>query len=133
MIPKVKSAFIWVKYVVDAAGDVDTAGVVDAAGVIMVFFNDVPLLIISTVLVLVVNKVHRVETRWRDDVKGVTSVKGELLSIAGEIVRNSLKEKQIKNREEMIWQGKKGNELNSELLSSIFQSFFVGPRYLYNR
>lgn len=51
------------KYVVDAAGDVDTAGVVDAAGVIMVFFNDVPLLIISTVLVLVVNKVHRVETR----------------------------------------------------------------------
>lgn len=107
MIPKVKSAFIWVKYVVDAAGDVDTAGVVDAAGVIMVFFNDVPLLIISTVLVLVVNKVHRVETRWRDDVKGVTSVKGELLTIAGEIVRNSLKEKQIKNRDEMIWQGKK--------------------------
>ena len=51
------------KYVVDAADDVDTAGVVDAAGVIMVFFNDVPLLIISTVLVLVVNKVHRVETR----------------------------------------------------------------------
>ena len=75
MIPKVKSAFTRVKYVVDAAGDVDTAGVVDAtgdvdtagvvdaAGVIMVFFNDVPLLIISTVLVLVVNKVHRVETR----------------------------------------------------------------------
>ena len=119
MIPKVKSAFTRVKYVVDAAGDVDTAGVVDAtgdvdtagvvdaAGVIMVFFNDVPLLIISTVLVLVVNKVHRVETRWRDDVKGVTSVKGELLTIAGEIVRNSLKEKQIKNRDEMIWQGKK--------------------------
>lgn len=62
MIPKVKSAFTRVKYVVDAAGDVDTAGVVDAAGVIMVCFNDVPL-IISTVLVLVVNKVHRVETR----------------------------------------------------------------------
>lgn len=107
MIPRVKSAFTWVKYVVDAAGDVDTAGVVDAAGVIMVCFNDVPLLIISTVLVLVVNEVHRVETRWRDDVKGVTSVKGELLTIAGEIVRNSLKEKQIRNRDEMIWQGKK--------------------------